>query len=337
MSVSLSDDDFLYFVEGAVRGMAGIVSDLGDELAVTKPDIPGANTPFALLTHCLGVIEYWAGQVNLGRDVKRDRDAEFVATGQVADLLRRTDDVLAQLAADVAAADSNAAPASPPQSWARGPRRQLDQAGVLMHVYEEVAQHHGQLEVLRDALRSGPPAFAPPMSWLRDKRGVKWARPGPDLIPAWVADMDYPVAPPIRAAITGMLDRGDLGYPDWSQNPLADVFADRMKRRFGWHAAPEHVHLLADLIQALQVVLDLATEPGDGIVAHLPNYPPFPAAIATMRRRLVPVHLQPAGESWAWDRAVLEAAAADARVLLLVNPQNPTGRAFTRAELAGTR
>ncbi len=203
MTVSLSDDDFLYFVERAVRGMAGIVAELGDDLAGTKPDVPGANTAYALLTHCLGVIEYWAGQVNLGRDVHRDRDAEFVATGPVGDLLVRTDAVLAQFAADVADADSNAAPALPPDDWARGPHRELDQAGVLMHVYEEVAQHHGQMEVLRDALRAGPPAFDPPMAWLRGKRGVKWARPGPDLIPAWVADMDFPVAPPIRAAITG--------------------------------------------------------------------------------------------------------------------------------------
>ncbi len=130
-----------------------------------------------------------------------------------------------------------------------------------------------------------------------------------------------------------MLDRGDLGYPDWSQNPLADVFAERMKRSFGWDAPAEHVRPLADLIQAVQVILDLATEPGDGVAAHLPNYPPFPAAIATMHRRLVPVQLTPSGDSWSWDPAGLEAAAATARVLLLVNPHNPTGRAFTRAEL----
>jgi bifunctional pyridoxal-dependent enzyme with beta-cystathionase and maltose regulon repressor activities len=204
---------------------------------------------------------------------------------------------------------------------------------ALMHINSEVSRYLGRLEAVRDARRAGPPPFDPPVRWLREKRGVKWSRPGPDLIPAWVADMDYPVAPPIRAALTAMLDRGDLGYPDWSQNPLADVFADRMQRRFGWHPEPAHVRLLADLIQALQVFLDLTTEPGDGVVAHLPNYPPFPAAIATMRRRLVPVQLNPAGESWSWERADLEAAAAQARVLLLVNPQNPTGRAFTRTEL----
>jgi cystathionine beta-lyase len=331
--VSLPDDDYLYFVGRAVRGMANIVADLGDGRACAKPDLPGANSPYGLLTHCLGVVEYWAGKLVAGRDVARDRDTEFDATGSVAELLERVDAVLAQLALDVAAATSDAPLAHEPEAWAIGPDRQLTQGGVLLHVYEEVAQHHGQMEVLRDALRVGPPAFDPPMSWLRQKRGVKWQRPGPDLIPAWVADMDFPVAPPIRAAITAMLDRGDLGYPDWSQNPVAEVFADRMKRRFGWDAPAEHVRLVADLIQAVQVVLDLTTEPGDGVLAHRPNYPPFPATIATMKRRLVPVQLHPDDQSWAWQLDEFERAAADSKVLLLVNPQNPTGRAFTRGEL----
>jgi bifunctional pyridoxal-dependent enzyme with beta-cystathionase and maltose regulon repressor activities/uncharacterized damage-inducible protein DinB len=333
MSVSVSDDDFLYFVDRAVRGMAGIVADLGDDRACTKPDLPGANTPYGLLTHCLGVIEYWAGKLVAGRDVARDRAAEFMATGTVTDLLARVDEVLAQLALDVAAASSDSPPRLAPDPWSRGPDRRLTQGGMLLHVYEEVAQHYGQMEVLRDALRVGPAAFDPPMSWLREKRGVKWHRPGPDLIPAWVADMDFPVAPPIRAAITGMLDRGDLGYPDWSHNPVADVFAERMKRRFGWDAAPAHVRVVADLIQAVQVVLDLATEPGDGVAANLPNYPPFPATIATMKRRLVPVQLHPDGKTWTWQLDEFERAAAESKVLLLVNPQNPTGRAFTRPEL----
>jgi bifunctional pyridoxal-dependent enzyme with beta-cystathionase and maltose regulon repressor activities len=331
--LSISDDDFLEFAERALRGMAAIVADLGDVLANTKPDVPGANTPYALLTHCLGVVEYWAGQINLGRDVHRDRAAEFVASGPVEDLLTRMEKVVVQLRADVAAADSAAPPARHPDDWAIGPDQLRTQGAVLMHVYEELAQHHGQLEVLRDALRTGPPPFEPSMQWLRGKRGIKWHRPGPELIPAWVADMDFPVAPPIRAAITAALDRGDVGYPDWSHDPLADAFGDRMRRSFGWDPDIGRVRPLTDLIQCLQVILHLATEPGDAVVAHLPNYPPFPSSIARMRRSLSPVRLRPDGESWRWDRDELEAAARGARVLLIVNPQNPTGRAFTRAEL----
>ena len=171
------------------------------------------------------------------------------------------------------------------------------------------------------------------MAWLRGKRGVKWSRPGPDLIPAWVADMDFEVAPPIRAALTGMVDRGDLGYPDWDRDPLPGAFVARMQHSFGWTPDGAYVRPITDLIQALQVILYLTTEPGDRVVAHLPNYPPFPTSIAEMERVLAPVRLHPDGDSWTWDPDELCTVARDAKVLLLVNPQNPTGRVFTRAEL----
>lgn len=329
------DDEYRYFVERTVRDMAAVVAELGDERACRTPDIPGANSAYALLTHCLGVIEYWAGEVNVGRDAHRNRAAEFTATGPVADLLDRTDRVLAQFALDVAAVAGRTDVARPDEAWARRRERPLSPSGVLLHVFQEVAQHLGQLEVIRDAMARAPqvPPFDPDMDWLRAKQGVKWTRPDPELIPAWIADMDFPIAPPIRAAITAMLDRGDLGYPEWLDNPLARAFAERMTRRFGWSPDPAHARPVADLIQAMHIVLSLATEPGDGIVAHLPNYPPFLAAIAETGRRLVPVRLVADGASWTEDEGALRAAAAQAKVLLLVNPHNPTGRAFTRAEL----
>ena len=75
----ISSDDCLWFIDDALNGMIAIVSDLGDDLANAKPVLPGANSPFAVLTHCLGVMEYWAGAMIAGRDVVRDRDAEFAA------------------------------------------------------------------------------------------------------------------------------------------------------------------------------------------------------------------------------------------------------------------
>ena len=73
----ISADDYLYFVDDALDGMVDIVMDLGDELANRRLDLPGANSPYAVLTHCLGVIEYWAGHLVAGRVIERDRPAEF--------------------------------------------------------------------------------------------------------------------------------------------------------------------------------------------------------------------------------------------------------------------
>ncbi len=108
----ISIDDFLYYVDDALDGMARIVSDLGDDLANRRPDLPGANSPFAILTHRLGVMEYWGGEVVAGRSIVRDRPAEFRATGGVAELTDRVERARQQLRADVVALN----PFGPPRS-----------------------------------------------------------------------------------------------------------------------------------------------------------------------------------------------------------------------------
>jgi len=177
------------------------------------------------------------------------------------------------------------------------------------------------------------------LDWLRAKTGAKWQRPGADVLPAWIADMDFPVPPPVRAAMDAVLDRGDLGYPHWydGASPLAEAFAGRMAQRYGWMPDPGLVRPFDDLIQIVQVVLHLSTEPGDGVALHVPNYPPFLAALDAMRRPPVPIPVRRGPGGWGFEPAQLAAAASAGRcrTLLLVNPHNPSGRAFTRAELAG--
>ncbi|MDR7274412.1 DinB family protein [Catenuloplanes atrovinosus] len=147
----ISGDDYLYFAGRALDGMAAIVAQLGDELANRAP-LPGANTPYALLTHCVGVADYWSGALVAGRPVSRDRDAEFTASGPVAPLLAEVRALRDRLASDASGLDG-AAPLrdTPPASYA-GPPRTLTRGGALLHVLEELAQHHGQMEILRDAL-----------------------------------------------------------------------------------------------------------------------------------------------------------------------------------------
>ncbi len=148
----ISVEDYLFYVDEALDGMVAIVTELGDEVANQRPDVPGANSPYAVLTHCLGVMEYWGGHVVAGRAIERDRDAEFRASGAVAELVARVRRARAQLVSDMTDFDAFAPPRNPPQDCPEP--MTSTQGGVLLHIYEELAQHRGQMEVCRDVLRA---------------------------------------------------------------------------------------------------------------------------------------------------------------------------------------
>jgi len=148
----ISVSDYCYFLDVALDGMIEIVTTLGDDLANARPAIADTNSPYVLLTHCLGVMEYWGGHVVAGRTVERDRDAEFVASGAVAPLVARARAVREQFGHDLETLDAGA----PPRGEIR-PDFDVEQfcetqGGVLIHIYEEFAQHYGQMEGVRDVL-----------------------------------------------------------------------------------------------------------------------------------------------------------------------------------------
>ena len=148
----ITKEQYLRFCDEAVTGMRDIVVELGDDLANRRPGLPGANSPVQILTHCLGVMGHWAGAVNRGRDVPRDRDAEFRAVCRVAELEARVEEARSQFHEDVAAAEVSAVPAGGRDDlYTRGLGTQ---GAVLMHVYEELAQHRGHLDLTRDVLRA---------------------------------------------------------------------------------------------------------------------------------------------------------------------------------------
>ncbi|MEV4596910.1 DUF664 domain-containing protein [Amycolatopsis sp. NPDC049253] len=139
---------YLHVVTRALTGMAAIVEQLGDDLANTRLALPGANTPYAVLNHCLGATAYWAGEVVSGRAAHRDRDAEFTAAGPVAPLLGRVRKTVRQLEKDVIRADPHAPVSAAPAGLGDPP----DAGGALLHLCADLVQHHGQLEILRDVL-----------------------------------------------------------------------------------------------------------------------------------------------------------------------------------------
>jgi hypothetical protein len=148
----ISADDFLYFVDEALNGMVTIVTELGDELANRRLDLPESNSPYAVLTHCLGVMEWWGGYLIAGRAVRRDRDAEFRASGDVAALVERARQARLQLAADMTTLEAGAPLRGVPLPEDADLPLGRTQGGALIHIYEELAQHRGQIEGCRDVL-----------------------------------------------------------------------------------------------------------------------------------------------------------------------------------------
>lgn len=154
MDALIGKPEYLFLADRALDGMARILTDLGDELANQKPDLPGANSPFAIVTHCVGMLHFWGAHVVAGRSVERDRDAEFVATGRIAELLEQVEGAKRALREYVDAADPGAPPRGAPHVHQSTPVGDT-QGGALQHLFEELAQHHGHLELTRDLLRAG--------------------------------------------------------------------------------------------------------------------------------------------------------------------------------------
>jgi len=168
---------------------------------------------------------------------------------------------------------------------------------------------------------------------LRALTCIKWGWHDDDVLPAWVADMDLPPAPVTVEAVRALVDRGDFGYNFHAAMQLPEVFSAWYARRHGWCPDPERVRIFCDVMQAVDVALWMHCKPGDGVVVFTPIYPPFLQSATNDGRVLIDCPLE-AGE-WRLDPERLETAAAQphARAVLLCNPHNPTGRAFSAAEL----
>lgn len=165
---------------------------------------------------------------------------------------------------------------------------------------------------------------------LRLRRSEKWVRYPPDVLPAWVAETDFALAPAVREALLAAVERGDTGYANPGELP--EAFAAFAAARFGWAVEPPWVHLVADVMTGVLEVLLALTEPGDGVVVNPPVYPPFFNMTRGAGRTIVEAPLGGAGRL---DLDALERAFADgARAYLLCNPHNPTGSVHSRDELA---
>lgn len=168
---------------------------------------------------------------------------------------------------------------------------------------------------------------------LRARRTNKWHKFPSDVLPAWVADMDFGIAPPIAAALSRLTENQEYGYAA-REGVLAAAFARRMESRFGWRTDPADTLALGDLVQASFSSVMAFSDPGDAVLLQLPSYPPFMRAIEDTGRRLLANPMRDNGTRWVLDLTAYEAAPDPRpRMLIFCHPQNPTGRAYTRTEL----
>ena len=169
---------------------------------------------------------------------------------------------------------------------------------------------------------------------LRARRSTKWAAYPPDVLPAFIAELDVPLAEPVAAALHAAIDDGDTGYA--APGELGAAFAEFAAARLGWRLDPRRAFLVPDVVVGIAESLRLFSARGDGVVINSPVYPPFYAVVREVERHIVDVPLlRDGGGEWELDLAGLERAfAAGARAYVLCSPHNPLGRVFAPAALA---
>jgi cystathionine beta-lyase len=171
---------------------------------------------------------------------------------------------------------------------------------------------------------------APTLSSLRERRSVKWRKFPADVLPLFVAEMDYNLAPPVAEALHAAITASDTGYSAAAPD-LGSAFSGFADRRWGWSVDPERVHAVTDVGVGIVELLRLLCRPGDVVAISPPVYPPFFDWPAEAGARLLEVPLR----DGRLDLEALERAfATHPAAYILCNPQNPVGLVHTADELA---
>ncbi|HEY6276612.1 MAG TPA: aminotransferase class I/II-fold pyridoxal phosphate-dependent enzyme, partial [Streptosporangiaceae bacterium] len=170
---------------------------------------------------------------------------------------------------------------------------------------------------------------------LRRRTGAKWAAHPADVLPAFVAEMDFDLAPAIKAAVTSAISASDCGYAD--KGALGEAYAQFAASRLGWAVDPDSVYPIPDVMTGLAEVIAAITPPGAGIVINPPVYPPFWFRFGLSGRRIIEAPLaRDASGRYDLDPAAIDDALSQpgAAAYLLCSPHNPTGNVWSAGQLA---
>ncbi len=169
----------------------------------------------------------------------------------------------------------------------------------------------------------------------RDSDSRKWHKySGRDILPMWVADMDFAAPPAVAAALHRRVDHGVFGYGVTEPASTAEAVVAYCARHYQWKIQPEWIVWLPGLVCGLNVAAGAFGADGDEVLTCAPVYPPFLGAPVNQRRRTVTAPLARINGRWEIDFAALEHAITPrASQFSFCHPHNPTGRVFTHPEL----
>ncbi len=153
-----------------------------------------------------------------------------------------------------------------------------------------------------------------------------------DVIPMWIADMDFEIAPFITDAIIRRAEHKLYGY-EFRDDAYNNAIKGWLFRRNGWKVESDWLRFSPGIVAGFSFAIRALSKEGDGVVVQPPIYPPFLAQTRLNGRRIIENPLRRTEDSFEIDFEHLDRCLADARILLMCNPHNPTGRVFTRAEL----
>lgn len=171
----------------------------------------------------------------------------------------------------------------------------------------------------------------------RPTSATKWQRyAGRDVLPFWVADMDFRAPPAVLEALHRRVDHGVFGYTD-TPEALVETFRARVAERYGWQVEPEWLVWLPGVVPGFNMAATAAGDPSAPVLVPRPVYYPFLDTPANARRPGAHPDLIRAGSGacarWEMDLEAVAHAATPGAVFMLCNPQNPTGRCYGRGEL----
>ena len=168
----------------------------------------------------------------------------------------------------------------------------------------------------------------------RDTASLKWDKyKGKDIIPMWVADMDFCSPPAVIDALQKRIAHGVFGYTDPPPD-LNKIVVAMLETEYGWSVKPQWLVWLPGLVTGFNVACRAVGQENDAVMTATPAYPHFLSAPGNFRRKLVKVSLREEQNRWGFDFDRLESAVTpETRLFLLCNPHNPVGRVYTHDEL----